>query len=72
MDVNSLKGRLTELKDHPYLNFIVNINFGTTMGAAFDDVFEIRKVLDEVKNENWRYTVHMDAALYGPTLPFLK
>lgn len=72
MDVNSLKGRLAELKDHPYLNFIVNLNFGTLTGAAFDDVFEIRKTIDEIKNENWRYTVHMDAAFYGPTLPILK
>lgn len=72
MDVNSLRGRLAELSQHPYLNLIININFGTSMGAAFDDVFEIRKALDEVKNENWKYTVHMDASFYGPTLPILK
>lgn len=72
MDVNSLRGRLAELKSNPFLNLIVNVNFGTSIGAAFDDVFEIRKVLDEVKNEDWKYTVHMDAAFYGPTLPILQ
>lgn len=72
MDVNSLRGRLAELKSNPFLNLIVNVNFGTSLGAAFDDVFEIRKVLDEVKNDDWKYTVHMDAAFYGPTLPILK
>ncbi len=72
MDLTSLRGRLAELKGKSHLNFIVNINFGTTMGAAFDDVVEIRKIFDEVKNEEWKYTVHMDAAFYGPTLPFLK
>lgn len=72
MNTASLRNKLTELKHHLNLNFIVNINFGTTTGAAFDDVFEIRKVLDEVKNENWKYRVHCDASFYGPTLPILK
>lgn len=72
MSTTSLRGRLAELKHQPYLNFIVNLNFGTTTGAAFDDVFEIRKVFDEVKNENWKYRVHCDASFYGPTLPILK
>lgn len=53
MDTNSLRGRLAELSDQPYLNFIVSLNFGTTVGAAFDDVFEVRKVFDEIKNEGW-------------------
>jgi glutamate/tyrosine decarboxylase-like PLP-dependent enzyme len=72
MSIESLRGRLTELKHKKHLNLIVNINFGTTYGAAFDDVVEIRKVLNEIKNEDWNYAVHMDASFYGPTLPFLK
>lgn len=67
-----MRGRLAELKDQPYINFIVALNFGTTFGPAFDDVFEVRRVFDEMKNDEWRYTVHVDAAMYGPTLPILK
>lgn len=54
------------------MNFIVSLNFGTTYGPAFDDVIEVRKVFDEVKNQGWRYAVNVDAAMYGPTLPFFK
>ena len=25
-----------------------------------------------MKNEEWRYAVHVDGAMYGPTLPILK
>lgn len=32
----------------------------------------MRKVFDEVKNDDWKYTVHVDAAMYGPTLPILR
>jgi len=28
--------------------------------------------MDELKNPLWEYVVHMDAAMYGPTLPVLK
>eukprot|EP00347_Sterkiella_histriomuscorum_P004325 403360874 len=72
MNTQSLRGRLAELKDQPYINFIVALNFGTTFGPAFDDVFEVRQVFDEMKNEEWRYAVHVDGAMYGPTLPILK
>lgn len=48
------------------------MNFGTTYGPAFDDVFAVRKVFDEEKNEGWRYVVNVDAAMYGPTLPIFK
>lgn len=72
MSTESLRNRLTEFKHKSHLNLIVNVNFGTTFGPAFDDVVEIRRVLDELKNEDWRYAVHMDASFYGPTLPILK
>ena len=63
---------MAELKDQPYLNFIVSLNLGTTIGAAFDDVSEVRKVFDETMNEHWQYRVHADAAMYGPAMPILK
>ena len=72
MNLDSLRENLISLKEEEDLNFIVNINFGTTTQAAFDDVFEIRRIMDEHKNPNWTYVVHMDAAMYGPTLPILK
>lgn len=72
MNLDSLRENMMSLKEEDDLNFIVNINFGTTTKAAFDDVFEIRRIIDEVKNPGWTYVVHMDAAMYGPTLPILK
>jgi glutamate/tyrosine decarboxylase-like PLP-dependent enzyme len=72
MNVNNLRGKLAEMKDQPYINFIVSLNFGTTYGPAFDDVFEVRKAFDESKNDEWKYVVNVDAAMYGPTLPILK
>lgn len=72
MNLDSLRENLMSLKEEDDLNFIVNINFGTTTQAAFDDIFEIRRIFDEYKNPGWTYVVHMDAAMYGPTLPILK
>ena len=72
MSLDSLRNRLSELKHKRHMNLIVSLNFGTTFGAAFDDVVEIRKIVDELKNEDWKYAVHMDAVFYGPTLPILK
>jgi glutamate/tyrosine decarboxylase-like PLP-dependent enzyme len=72
MNLDSLRDNLKSLKEQEDLTFIVNINFGTTTQAAFDDVFAIRAIMDDLKNPNWEYVVHMDAAMYGPTLPVLK
>lgn len=72
MNLESLRENLESLKCEEELNFIVNINFGTTTKAAFDDVFSIRNIFDTVKNPKWNFVVHMDAAMYGPTLPVLK
>lgn len=72
MDLLNLRAKLTKLQKYQNINFVVNVNFGTTTLAGFDDVFEIRRIFDELKNEGWNYTVNMDMAMYGPTLPILR
>ena len=53
-------------KDKPV---ILNMNIGTTMQGAIDD---INKVLDILhKNQIKQYHIHCDAALFGAMLPFI-
>jgi histidine decarboxylase len=56
------------LKEHKQAA-IVNVNIGTTMKGAIDDVDRIIAVL---KNANKEFYIHCDAALHGGFLPFLK
>lgn len=73
MDTYNLAEVLNKLKaESKYQNFIININGGTTIYTAFDDFISIKKVLDSNKQEHWNYSMHMDGAFYGPTIPILK
>jgi histidine decarboxylase len=48
---------------------IINVNFGTTMKGAFDD---INKIMDIIKVKNIKnYYVHVDAALAGGYFTFI-
>lgn len=48
---------------------IMNLNVGTTMKGAIDNVDRILAILDHHKVSN--YHIHCDAALFGMILPFL-
>jgi glutamate/tyrosine decarboxylase-like PLP-dependent enzyme len=72
MDLDDLRQRLVKLQKYQHVNFVISANFGTTCLAGFDNVLEIRRIFDELKNEGWNYTVNLDMAMYGPTLPILK
>jgi histidine decarboxylase len=49
---------------------IIFANIGTTMKEGFDDIAEIKKVLNKLAIPE--YYIHADAALGGMTLPFIE
>ena len=53
MNLNDLRKKLTRLQKYENLNFVVSVNFGTTCHAAFDDIFEVRGIFDELKRDGW-------------------
>ncbi|CDW91298.1 histidine decarboxylase [Stylonychia lemnae] len=48
MDTQSLRRILSEFPSKQAINFIVSINLGTQIGGSFDDLFNIRSVIEEV------------------------
>lgn len=49
---------------------VLNLNIGTTMKGAIDNVEKVLSILDELKIRD--YYIHCDTALFGMILPFLK
>jgi histidine decarboxylase len=49
---------------------IINLNIGTTMKGAVDDLSKIKTILDELEIKD--YHLHADAALSGMILPFVE
>lgn len=71
MDYEDFAKVLDELKaDSPPL--IININIGTTMTGAMDQVLEIQRVLAQKKYSPDRVKIHADAALMGFLYPFIQ
>ncbi|KAF0893488.1 hypothetical protein E2562_025861 [Oryza meyeriana var. granulata] len=50
---------------------IVNVNIGTTMKGAVDDLDEIIRILESCGFAN-RFYIHCDSALAGLMMPFIK
>uniref|UniRef100_A0A0D9XHJ6 Serine decarboxylase n=1 Tax=Leersia perrieri TaxID=77586 RepID=A0A0D9XHJ6_9ORYZ len=50
---------------------IVNVNIGTTMKGAIDDLDEIIRILQDCGYED-KFYIHCDAALAGLMMPFIK
>uniref|UniRef100_A0A0D9XI17 Uncharacterized protein n=1 Tax=Leersia perrieri TaxID=77586 RepID=A0A0D9XI17_9ORYZ len=50
---------------------IVNVNIGTTMKGAIDDLDEIIRILRDCGFED-KFYIHCDAALAGLMMPFIK
>ena len=61
-----LRDRIITNKDKPVL---VNVNIGTTMTGAVDDLAKIKAILSELEITD--YHLHGDAALSGMILPFV-
>ncbi|XP_078434532.1 serine decarboxylase-like [Wolffia australiana] len=68
MDCSDFKVKLLQNRNQPA---IVNVNIGTTVKGAIDDLDQIIKVLEESGFEG-RFYIHCDAALYGLMLPFVQ
>jgi len=51
--------------------FIINLNIGTTMTGAMDDIAKIKRCLADLKVPQSQFLIHADAALMGFIYPFL-
>ncbi|KAF7812942.1 serine decarboxylase 1-like [Senna tora] len=68
-DCAHLKISLLAHKDKPA---IINLNIGTTMKGAIDDLDLVLKTLEEVGFTRDRFYIHCDGALLGIMIPFIK
>ncbi|BDD04525.1 histidine decarboxylase [Aureibacter tunicatorum] len=57
---------------HKEYGLIINLNIGTTMTGAMDELSEIHNVLDELHIPKEDVYIHADAALMGFIYPFLS
>ncbi|XP_028792023.1 serine decarboxylase-like [Neltuma alba] len=69
IDCSDLKASLLAHRDRPA---IINLNIGTTMKGAIDDVDLVVQTLQECGFTRDRFYIHCDAALFGLMLPFIK
>ncbi len=67
IDYQDLEKKIIKNKDRAV---ILNINLGTTMKGAVDNVEKAVGILK--RNNITRYHIHCDAALFGMILPFVK
>lgn len=67
MDYADFEKKLIQNKNIPA---IINLNLGTTMKGAIDNIDTVVGILK--RNSIHRYHIHCDAALSGMLLPFLK
>jgi histidine decarboxylase len=67
MDYDDFRNMLSTWRSAPPVIFA---NIGTTMKEGFDDITEIKKVLEQLAIPE--YYIHVDAALAGMTLPFIE
>uniref|UniRef100_A0A0E0DAD5 Serine decarboxylase n=1 Tax=Oryza meridionalis TaxID=40149 RepID=A0A0E0DAD5_9ORYZ len=68
MDYADLRRKLLQNTRSPA---IVNVNIGTTMKGAVDDLDEIVMILENCGFAN-RFYIHCDSALVGLMMPFIK
>ena len=72
MDVEKFRAAVSlYLNQNPGATIMANITMGTTVHGASDDLNAIRSVLESLLDRN-RFTIHLDAAILGITLPVLK
>eukprot|EP00212_Chloropicon_laureae_P007137 CAMPEP_0197489536 /NCGR_PEP_ID=MMETSP1311-20131121/4299_1 /TAXON_ID=464262 /ORGANISM="Genus nov. species nov., Strain RCC856" /LENGTH=449 /DNA_ID=CAMNT_0043033859 /DNA_START=38 /DNA_END=1387 /DNA_ORIENTATION=- len=69
MDYDDLRRLLEENKAKPA---IVNVNIGTTVKGAIDDLDRVIEILGEVGYSEDRFYIHCDGALFGMMIPFIK
>jgi histidine decarboxylase len=68
IDCEDFKAKLLLHKDKPA---IINVNIGTTVKGAVDDLDLVIKTLEEAGFSD-RFYIHCDGALFGLMMPFVK
>ncbi|XP_075509447.1 serine decarboxylase-like [Primulina tabacum] len=69
IDCNDFKTKLLPNKDKPA---IINVNIGTTVKGAVDDLDLVIQTLEECGFSHDRFYIHCDGALFGLMMPFVK
>jgi len=69
INYDELSSALAENKDKPA---ILNVNIGTTVKGAVDDLDRILAILKDTGYAEDRFYIHCDGALFGLMIPFLR
>ncbi|KAH9609006.1 hypothetical protein KSS87_020555 [Heliosperma pusillum] len=69
IDCADFKAKLLQNKDKPA---IINVNIGTTVKGAVDDLDLVIQTLEESGFPHNRFYIHCDGALFGLMLPFVR
>ncbi|CAK9187362.1 unnamed protein product [Ilex paraguariensis] len=69
IDCADFKSKLLPNKDKPA---IINVNIGTTVKGAVDDLDLVIQTLEECGFSPDRFYIHCDGALFGLMMPFVK
>jgi len=69
IDYEELREHLLKNKGRPA---ILNVNIGTTVKGAVDDLDKILSILKDSGYSEDRFFIHCDGALFGMMMPFLK
>ncbi|KAG6390496.1 hypothetical protein SASPL_148231 [Salvia splendens] len=67
--VGDFKSKLLQNKNKPA---IINVNIGTTVKGAVDDLDLVIQTLEECGFSHDRFYIHCDGALFGLMMPFVK
>mmetsp|Transcript_35339 Transcript_35339/g.100036 ORF Transcript_35339/g.100036 Transcript_35339/m.100036 type:complete len:517 (+) Transcript_35339:217-1767(+) len=60
-----------ELRQHSDRPAIINVNIGTTVKGAVDDLDKVLEILERTGYSEDRFYIHCDGALFGLMIPFV-
>ncbi|KAI3436035.1 hypothetical protein D9Q98_002092 [Chlorella vulgaris] len=69
IDYDELRAQLTANCARPA---IINVNIGTTVKGAVDDLDRVLQILKDTGYNEDRFYIHCDGALFGMMIPFVK
>ena len=69
INYTQLEEKISQNLDKPV---ILNVNVGTTVKGAVDDLRRVLRVLESLKVPRERFYIHCDGALFALMLPFVK
>lgn len=68
IDYDALAAEISKNKDRPV---IINVNIGTTVKGAVDNLDRILRILKTLGIPRERYHIHCDGALFAMMMPFV-